>query len=264
MPRRKKEHRAAGLVRATAVTLGLFVLGVAGVLSLSLIWQPLRVQPSKHMRMMARVPHIIDAKGNLKHKGGMSVQLGRGTVSISGGFQMNTPDDGERAILFPHAAIRSGFSPTRPWAVVWQMFEPEPQNEAMPLLLTDSERQKIAQQAFDMYQKQGFNGFQVRLPPWLARIVMSRVSHRSMITGPAVRTWVWIQPGQWFKQNWMWHGAALLAGLGLSALAWYNPWVIRRRRIARGACVGCGYDLRDTPADQPCPECGKEAVVLSA
>ena len=82
-------------------------------------------------------------------------------------------------------------------------------------------------------------------------------------TIPNHRTWVWIQPGLWFKQNWMWHGAAVLAGLGLSSLAWYNPWVIRRRRVARGACAGCGYDLRDTPADGPCPECGRAAVSRS-
>lgn len=36
-------------------------------------------------------------------------------------------------------------------------------------------------------------------------------------------------------------------------------WRLRRRaarRAREGCCVECGYDLRGTAAEAPCPECG--------
>jgi len=37
---------------------------------------------------------------------------------------------------------------------------------------------------------------------------------------------------------------------------------VRRRRIARGLCLACGYDLRG--ADGVCPECGSERIAKGA
>ena len=35
--------------------------------------------------------------------------------------------------------------------------------------------------------------------------------------------------------------------------------IVRRRRKPAGLCIECGYDLRATPPDAPCPECGEHA-----
>jgi len=53
----------------------------------------------------------------------------------------------------------------------------------------------------------------------------------------------------------VWGVAAPLFLLGLAAylaLGWR-----RADRAARGLCVHCGYDRRQTPHGAPCPECGK-------
>jgi hypothetical protein len=51
-------------------------------------------------------------------------------------------------------------------------------------------------------------------------------------------------------------GDTALFGAGWFALL-IAPSVVRRAiRRRRGACVGCGYDLRGTPAGAACPECG--------
>lgn len=48
---------------------------------------------------------------------------------------------------------------------------------------------------------------------------------------------------------------AMWAALWLALLA--GPGLIRRRlRTRRGQCLACAYDLRATPPDHPCPECG--------
>lgn len=51
-----------------------------------------------------------------------------------------------------------------------------------------------------------------------------------------------------------WAYLSLLGFLG--PLAWkLSYWRFRRRRF-KGLCGQCGYDLRATPIDRPCPECG--------
>ncbi len=50
-----------------------------------------------------------------------------------------------------------------------------------------------------------------------------------------------------------------------AAAIWFVPLSIpaylrRRRRLRIGLCPSCGYDLRATPKELPCPECGKVAA----
>ena len=53
-----------------------------------------------------------------------------------------------------------------------------------------------------------------------------------------------------------------IAVLPALAISWSVRRRLRtRRRIARGQCPKCGYDLRATP--QRCPECGSEPPILN-
>lgn len=58
----------------------------------------------------------------------------------------------------------------------------------------------------------------------------------------------------------MWLGLAVdivvFAALWMSVLWWTTTWR-SRRRIRRGLCAVCAYDLRATPPASPCPECGR-------
>lgn len=42
----------------------------------------------------------------------------------------------------------------------------------------------------------------------------------------------------------------------LGPMSWWLAAVRAKRRRFKGLCGRCGYDLRATPTDQPCPECG--------
>ena len=58
-------------------------------------------------------------------------------------------------------------------------------------------------------------------------------------------------------RDWAWLGvphAAVLLPFGIVATALLIPLLRRGRRVARGLCPACGYDLRAS-ADR-CPECG--------
>lgn len=70
-----------------------------------------------------------------------------------------------------------------------------------------------------------------------------------------------------------WYHADVQSSLALSmVIVWPIPLAcgvagvillrsgLRRRRVARGHCSRCGYDLSATPAPAPCPECGAQRV----
>ena len=60
------------------------------------------------------------------------------------------------------------------------------------------------------------------------------------------------------ERVWGFSVPAWLPVLALAVLPalWARKVMVPRRRIARGRCPSCGYDLRATP--ERCPECGKE------
>jgi len=266
-------------LRVAVISLLLFVLGVAGVLSLSLIWYP-SANKGRRGVSASSSKYVVTAGGDVKpHRSSAS------TSTPSGSGSERKPNSGhaaqpDRIVSVRHRwYMHEPMPPVRPWSQAYQANDIELEISDPHASLSRKERESVADEAFRHLGRRLFRptnlrgntrrnqtgngtsrGIAVPLPTWFVE--------RTMYTNPSgtpnPRTWVLIQPGLWFKQNWIWHGAALLTGLGLSALAWYNPWVIKRRRAARGACASCGYDLRDTPAEGPCPECGKEVAVSPA
>ena len=66
------------------------------------------------------------------------------------------------------------------------------------------------------------------------------------------------QPGTWYAY------ASAPAWIVVPVLAIVpvrdgRRWVLRRRRARAGRCLGCGYDLRQSP--RRCPECGRATAV---
>jgi len=62
------------------------------------------------------------------------------------------------------------------------------------------------------------------------------------------------QPGTWFAYAsapaWL-----VVPLLSIVPATGARRWAVRRRRARAGRCLGCGYDLRGSPAR--CPECGR-------
>jgi hypothetical protein len=66
-------------------------------------------------------------------------------------------------------------------------------------------------------------------------------------------------PGDWcvlHAPHWF-----LMAIAGATGVVVVMPRVRRHRRIAKGLCPSCGYDIRASP--QRCPECGAQFAVAS-
>ena len=76
----------------------------------------------------------------------------------------------------------------------------------------------------------------------------SMISTRSGALIPCAPIW-WGLLGNTLAFGATWH-AALLGIAGAQA----------RRRITRGQCAACTYDLRGLPPNSPCPECGRASV----
>ncbi len=71
--------------------------------------------------------------------------------------------------------------------------------------------------------------------------------------------WLGFRPGTTLPYLPIWPG--LIANTVFWGGAWwcalFVPAMVRkRRRIKRGQCPACGYDLSANPAGTPCPECG--------
>lgn len=64
------------------------------------------------------------------------------------------------------------------------------------------------------------------------------------------------------SDRWVAKDSAIVWGVAapLFLIGWATYMALSWRRVdraARGLCVHCGYDRRQTPRDAPCPECGK-------
>jgi len=98
-----------------------------------------------------------------------------------------------------------------------------------------------------------------------AAAVVLWACHYSVVYNPTREPSVYMTDGgspQWTETHippWWW---ILLSGI--APALWLKrsvlPW-LRDRRMRRGLCPACGYDLRATPGR--CPECGTPASVTT-
>ena len=61
---------------------------------------------------------------------------------------------------------------------------------------------------------------------------------------------------------WAWPLTVTLALAGALVVVAAKRWTIRRRRLAKGLCLSCGYDLRASPGR--CSECGDTGAAPTA
>jgi len=89
-----------------------------------------------------------------------------------------------------------------------------------------------------------------------ARFGLRWPPHDTFLASTGAPSWRWVRG--WGIPTWY----GLLAAASIGVAAWWpelRGMTPRRRRLAAGACVACGYSRAGLPKDESCPECGNPA-----